>query len=326
MTRKRSPQAIVNIIHYHKKNWRTHGLGETFVMVEGGTDEDLWEKFRSKKDCTLFSAEGKDNITAALDITNNCGLTGIAGIVDADYELITESDKLPQENLLYDECYPDAELMILSSATLTDVLKEEFGLDNDPQIQILADRLKMEAELLSMEFGYFRLLNDCKSYYISFREFWESRRYDYDEFVDAVDIDSIQFRSECFARRLADFHNAGWNREQENWIEHGELLAGVAKLKKIDKYQTPNIQLCQGHETVAIIAHLLPILFKSEFGHNLPSRFKELCDRLKLEKKLREQYKEEYFVKTTLCDCIQSWEETNEFTILDPERFERTAP
>ncbi len=193
MTRKRSPQAIVNIINYHKKNWRTHDLGEMFVMVEGETDIDLWEKFSSKENCELFYADGKYNITAALDIINSREEAGVAGIVDADYWLILESDKLHRENLLYDNCYPDAELMILNSAALTDVLKTKFHRDDDPDIQKLADLLQTEAERLAMEFGYFRLLNDCKSYGISFKEFWKSRGYDFDEFVDVTDVSLYNF-------------------------------------------------------------------------------------------------------------------------------------
>ena len=88
MTWKRSPQAIVNIIHYHKKNWRTHGLGETFVMVEGENDINLWERFFPNENCELFSADGKDNITAALDTICDREDTGVAGIIDADYWLI----------------------------------------------------------------------------------------------------------------------------------------------------------------------------------------------------------------------------------------------
>lgn len=320
MSPKRSLQALVNNIKSHQRFWREYGLGEMFVMVEGATDEDLWKRFCSEEDCTLFSADGKDNITAALDITNNRGLAGVTGIVDADYDLIWESEKLYQDNLLYDECYPDAELMILNSATLTDVLKKKFHSDDDPDIQKLADLLQTEAERLAMEFGYFRLLNDCKCYGINFKEFWESRRYDFDEFVDAEGIDSIRFRRDCFAIRLATFHNAGRKRGQDKWIEHGELSAGVAELKKNDKYKTPNIKLCQGHETVAIIAYMLPIMFKSVFGHNLPSNFNEFRDRLKLEKKLRNKYKEEYFITTTLYDAIKNWECSNSpYKILKPE-------
>lgn len=317
---KRSLPALVNIIKDHQKFWRTRGLGEMFVMVEGSTDEVLWKKFTSKEDCELFVADGKYNITEALDIINGEELDGVAGIVDADYELITESEKLRQDNLLYDECYPDAELMILDSAALTEVLKTKFHIDDDPDIQKLADLLKSEAERLAMEFGYFRLLNECKCYGINFKCFWDSRSYDFDEFVDAEDIDSIQFRRDCFAIRLAKFHNAGRKRGQDQWIEHGELLAGVAELKKNDKYKTPNIQLCQGHETVAIIAYLLPIMFKSVFGDDMTSHFKEFRDRLKLEKKLRNKYKEEYFITTTLCDAIKNWECCNNpYKILKPE-------
>lgn len=320
MTGKRSLQALVNIINSHQKYWRVFRLGEMFVMVEGDKDKDLWEKFRSQEDCTLFVADGKYNISEALDIINGEGLDGVAAIIDADYWLIRESDKLHQENLLYDECFPDAELMILESDTLTDVLKKKFYRHDDPDIKKLANLLKTEAERLAMEFGYFRLLNDCKCYGISFKEFWKSRRYDFDEFVDGEDISSIQFRRDCFAMRLTEFHNAGKNRGQEKWIEHGELLEGVSQLKGVDKFRTPNIQLCQGHETVAIIAYLLPLVFKSVFGTNLPSNFNEFRDRLKLEEKLRNKYKEESFVTTTLCDSIKDWESANKpYKILKPE-------
>lgn len=320
MKPKRSPQALFNLFKKHQSHWRVYGLGETFVMVEGETDIDLWRKFCPKENCELFYADGKCNITATLDIIHDRGDAGVAGIIDADYWLIRESDKLCQENLLYDKCYPDAELMILNAATVTDVLKTKFHHDDDPDIQKLADLLQTEAERLAMEFGYFRLLNDCKGYRISFKDFWKSRRYDFDEFVDAEDVESIQFRRDYFAKRLADFHNAGKRLGHCGRIEHWELLEGVAKIKEIEKYQTPNIQLCQGHETVALIAHLLPIMFKSVFGRNPPSIFNELCDRLKLEKKLRNKYKEEDFIATTLCDSIRNWECLNDgYKILKPE-------
>ena len=283
-------------------------------MVEGETDKDLWIRFFPKENCELFYADGKDNITAALDMINDRGDTGVAGVVDADYWLIRESEKLCQDNLLYDECYPDAELMILNSsnsAILTDVLKPKFHRKDDPDIMKLADLLQSEAERLAMEFGYFRLLNDCKSYDISFSEFWESRRYDYDEFIDVEDVKSIQFRQDCCAKRLADFHNAGKSLGHNKRIDDWELLEGVAKLKKTDQFKAPNIQLCQGHETVAIIAHLLESVFKSVFERNPPSMFNDLRDRLKLEERLREEYKEEYFVRTNLHDCIVDWQDAN---------------
>ena len=307
---KRSRPALVNIIKDHQRFWQKYGVGEMFVMVEGDADEDLWGKFTSKEDCELFVADGKYNITEALDTINGEGLDGVAGIVDADYELITESEKLRQDNLLYDKCFPNAELMILASAALTDVLKEKFHCDY-PEIQKLADLLKTEAERLAMEFGYFRLLNELKCYGISFKEFWKSRRYDFDEFVDIENIARIQFRQDCFAKQLAIFHNAGKNLGQENRIEHGELLEGVAQLKQVDKFQTPNKQLCQGHETVAIIAYLLPKMFKSVFKTNLPSDFNEFRDRLKLERKLRNKYRKEHFMTTTLRESIQNWECAN---------------
>ena len=86
----------------------------------------------------------------------------------------------------------NAELIILIQPPLTEVLKTKFHIDY-PDIRRLADLLKTEAERLATEFGYFRLLNDCNHYDIDFKEFWNGRRYNFDEFVDAGDINSIQF-------------------------------------------------------------------------------------------------------------------------------------
>ena len=249
------------------KSIRVAGATKAWVRLsswwKAKTTIVLWERFFPKQNCELFYADGKCNITAALDNINDRGEAGVTGIVDADYWLITESDKLHQKNLLYDQCYPDAELMILNSATLADVLKTKFLPQRRSGHTETCLLTTDEAERLAMEFGYFRLLNDCKCYGISFKEFWKSCRYDFEEFVDAEEIDSIQFRRDCFAKRLADFHNARKSLGHYKRIEQEELLAGVVKLKEIDKYRTPNIQLCQGHDTIAIIAYLLPIMFKS---------------------------------------------------------------
>lgn len=308
---------------FNRSKWSVRK--RTTVFVEGPTDKELWKRFFPPIHCRIERVDGKTKVKSLLRSSQERNERGIAGIVDADYWLIRESDKLHQENLLYDKCYPNAELMILNSANsaaLTDVLKTKFHSNSkdDPDIQKLADLLQTEAERLAMEFGYFRLLNDCKCYRISFKKFWKSRGYDFEEFVDVTDVESVQFRRECFAKRLAGFHNAWKSLGHCNRIEHGELLEGVAKLKEIEIYQTPNVQLCQGHDTVALIAYLLPIMFKSVFGHNLPSGFKEFCHCLKLEKQLRNKYREEDFIATTLCDSIRNWECHNDgYKILKPE-------
>ena len=91
---------IANEIGIRQIQSRIYGEGETFVMVEGKTDQVLWEEFRAKEDCTLYPAKGKDKIIAALEISKSRGYRGIAGIVDLDYWLITESDELATDNLL----------------------------------------------------------------------------------------------------------------------------------------------------------------------------------------------------------------------------------
>ena len=72
---------------------RIYGEGETFVMVEGKTDEVLWEEYRSKEDCTIYPSKAKTGLLLHYDITKKRGNRGVAGIVDGDYWLITEADE-----------------------------------------------------------------------------------------------------------------------------------------------------------------------------------------------------------------------------------------
>ena len=293
-------------------------------MVEGPVDEKFWADFIPDKFCKLQRVVGKPDVLRLLKANLLRGLPGIAGLVDADYALITESVELEAENLLYDDCCPDAELMSLCSPALAAVLikaseNSEQGY-NAKQIWYFASRLKREALRLAMEFGYFRLLNDCNCYCIGFRDFWDSNRYDFTEFVDTDDTDSIQIRQEWFAIRLAEFHNEKRNTDFGSRVEHSELIDGVAELKKNDRYKTPNIQLCQGHETVALIAYLLPIMFQAAFGYELPTSMKHLVERRVLERMLRKEYREEYLVRTKLHDCIRNWESANKpYRILKPD-------
>ena len=296
-----SPHAIANIIFTHQIRSRVLGEGETFVMVEGKTDHVLWEEYRSKEDCTIYPVRGKGMIVAALNITKKDGNRGVAGIVDGDYWLITQSDEHDTEHLLYDDCCPDAELILLKSPALKKALRNHFYNYDIEQVHELAERLKEVALRLAMEFGYFRLLNHYEDHGISFKEFWKKNRH-----INFLDEISLEFYREQFSIKLKEFCPR---------ISTIDLLMKVDVLKA--KHPMPNIQLCQGHDVIAIMAAILPILFRSEFGEDLSTSVndKELSIRL------RTAYEYGYFSQTSLFACIKNWEAANDgkYMILKPD-------
>ena len=278
--------------------------GKSFVMVEGTTDRAMLREYMAAKDCYLVYADGKANIVDALRTPVLCGLRGIAGIVDSDYWLITQSNELRTENLLYDDCCPDMESILLDSPALRKVLRHSINAEDIEWLHEFADKLKREAQRLAMEFGYFRLLNHLNDYGL---------RCNAIRIEEVIDIDTLQLDCEWIAKRLSE----------DAAISSEELLNEVLALKT--DYPPGNVQLCRGKDVVAIMTYILPILFESEFGEDL-SRVAIAAFRPKgLSKDLRMAYEYGYFRETSLYSCIRKWESDNRpFRIIKQYDFERT--
>lgn len=254
---------------------------KSFLMLEGKTDEVTWGKFIADQYChthPLPPDEGKDQIMAALKRRLR-GESGVAGLVDGDYWLITNSDELETENLLYDECYPAAELILLNSPALTRAVEEFLNTNDKEEVDDFARELRDEAHRLASEFGYFRLLNHVECYGLKFKNI------DHSEFLDA-----LEFERDWFARRLTD---------GKRWISKDKLLQQVDELRK--EHLPGNVQLCQGHDTIAIAVYLIPILFELQFGDALKA-----IDRTDLPRRLRREFQGAHFKQTSLYDCIRS--------------------
>lgn len=260
-------------------------------MVEGKTDHVFWEEYRSKEDCTIYPVNGKDRVVAALDITNRRGSRGVAGVVDADYWLITDSDELGTDNLLYDDCCPDMEFILLSSPALKKLLRNELYNYDIEKIHELADRLKSEGLRVAMDYGYFRLLNHLKCYGLKCNAIPLS---------EVIDIDALKLDAELVASRLTG-DKPGQTSD--------ELLRQVEELRQ--RYPPDNLQLCRGKDVVAIMAHILPSLFKTQFDEDLPPDAERAFGEKALAIRLRSAYEFGYFKQTALFDCIQKWENTN---------------
>ncbi|MCY4466745.1 MAG: DUF4435 domain-containing protein [Chloroflexi bacterium] len=265
--------------------------GKSFVMLEGKTDRALWTEYMPTNHCYLVYADGKDDIVDALKIPVLRGISGIAGIVDADYWLITDADELDIENLLYDDCCPDMESILLSSPALKKVFRHTFDDIEIGEIHDFTDELTQESLRLAMEFGYFRWLNDCQDHGLP----CNSIRFD-----EVIDNATLQLDCQWVAKRLAEASNA---------ITSEQLLNEVAELRAECLPET--IQLCRGKDILAIMAFILPRLYESRFGDALPVNTHSLLRDGQLAKELRKAYEYIYFQETSLFDCIRAWESTN---------------
>ncbi len=295
-----TPHEIANEIGVRQIHGRIYGEGETFVMVEGKTDEVLWEEFRSRKDCTLYPAQGKDKIIAALGVSKARGMLGVAGIVDADYWLITDADELDTENLLYDECCPDMESLLLDCDALKKLLRNHLYNFDIEAVHQFVDKLLLESRRLSAEYGYFRLLNHLNCYSLKCNGI---------PLAEVIDKDTLEFDAELVASMLT---------VDRSGMTSDDLRQQVADLR--GGYPPDNRQLCRGKDVVAIMAHILPSLFKTQFGEDLPPDA-ELAFREKaLSINLRSSYDSGYFKDTSLFGCIRNWESANSpYKILKPD-------
>ena len=262
---------------------------KTFVMVEGKTDRALWVEYMT--DCALFPTKGKDVIIDALKSYGLRGLSGIAAIVDSDYWLICQADELSTDNLLYDDCCPDMELILLNSPALKKTLRHTFSGYETEQIHEFAEKLKEEALRLAAELGYFRLLNHIEDYSLNFKV------YRLEDFIDKSK-GALELDREQVAKRLA---------ENKRGIESEDLLQGIEELRKEYPQEEYTIQLCRGKDVLDIMAVILSTLFKSQFGEDLPQSILNM----ELTGNLRMSYERGYFEKTSLFSRIRKWELAN---------------
>lgn len=293
------------------------GKMTSFVMVEGETDRAALDQFAAVE-CALFPSRGKDNVLNALNSDGFIDVPGIAGIIDLDFTLLTNCYDNTSPNLLFDDCYPDLEMILLNSSdssTLLDVVSDNLTDYEREELHGWTHTLLNAAQNLAMEFGYFRLLNDCNDCGIGFSSFEYSNQPGFINFgeSDFIDVDALELRREWTARRLAVS-----SKDKISWEE---LLRETAELRKKHPPSNENrIRLCRGKDVIAIIAFVLPHLYQSHFGAEVPSSVKNVLEEKQLAKELREAYKGDYFKCTALCKCIRSWENTNSpYRILKPE-------
>lgn len=279
---------------------------ESFVIVEGKTDRALWTEYRDDENCFVFPVEDSENrnnkaiVVKALLDSQQADISGIAGIVDGDYWLITQANELNTENLLFDMCWPDLESILLNSRALRKVLRHSVDTDDIERLHVFADKLRAESQRIAAEFGYFRVLSLLKGYKLQCNRI---------RLKQVICLTALELDSKWIARRLA---------EDLSGITGEQLLREVSELR--NQYTSENTKLCRGKDVIDTMVHILPTLFEAEFDETLSNQARASFHAKGLARYLRMSYEFGYFKATSLHSCIRNWESANTpYKILKPE-------
>jgi hypothetical protein len=285
LNRYLGPEDIANEIRierrYPKKSY-------TFLLVEGNTDERVYQHFIAKNRCQIIVAHSKENAINALAILEADNFLGVLAIVDADF-LILEEKQPSSQNLLLTDMH-DLELMMINSPAFEKVLVE---LGSTDKIAKLEERYKKDLRLLLIEcalpIGYLRWVSLREKLSLKFEDL------KFERFIDKqkLTVDIMRLI------RVVQSHTAD-NISQKQQLKDDEIHARMQQLHS-DSHDPRHV--CCGHDVVAILSLALRRAIGSNSSKDVEPDHIEMC--------LRLAYERSYFSQTRLYAAIQDWEQAN---------------
>ncbi len=213
----------------------------TFLVVEGITDERLFEKFVDKDRVRIIEAHSKDNVRHAVkDMSSIRRDRGVIGIVDPDLDRLRgRGAKSP---LFHTDCR-DMEMMVIRSNALDDVLDEYC--DREPLMKFTESVGPVRDALVSASYpiGLLMYISQTEGLNLSFKDL------DFERFInprtlslnESAMVDSVIFNSKSCRMSRKEILN--------------RLVREAERLE--DKWEA-----ARGHDTVDILL----IAFKKNFG------------------------------------------------------------
>lgn len=262
----------------------------SFLLLEGDSDASLFKKLIDKSKCAITVCAGKENALEAITILAQARFEGALGILDKDFSDLIGYPEF--EGVVMFTEHNDAEIMIMCSAALNDVLLE-FGVDDKKQAleeatgQPICDVIFDASAFL----GALRML--------SLREDWnlrfEGMTY---RFLDANSYELNELRTVQHITGRSDNRPALSDEE-------------VVRMAKAESEARGNKhEICCGHDCVRLLGRALhrrignTNLFNNEDGAR------------NLEKILRIAYNMDQFRHTQLYRGVCEWEANSGYSVL----------
>lgn len=260
----------------------------TFLLVEGVTDERLFEKFVDKEHVQIIEAHSKDNVRHVVkDMKSSRKDERVIGIIDADLDRLLGRRVKPP--LFHTDCR-DMEMMVIRSNALDDVLDEYC--EREPLMKFTESVGPVREALLSASYpiGLLMFISQTEGLNLSFKDleferFVNSRTLslNVESMVDAVIFNSKNCRmgKKALISRL--------HRETENLDDEWDAA--------------------RGHDTVDILLLALKRNFGSFNSRNLNEG--ELGGALRL------AFSDACFRSTELFADTDEWARTNGVELWD---------
>ncbi len=270
--------SVANQVRMH----RQEHVG-TFLVLEGPDDSKVFRKLVDQEECVLVVAIGKDNVLEALSILNNDGFLGALGIVDADFDRVTEVSEQTRNVLRTDE--HDLECMLLRSSAFDEVLSEHASADRvDKFAKKQGGLLDVILAKAAMPIGYLLMVSLDKGHGLTFAEL-SFRRF--------VDPETLEIDVPAMVKDVLD-------KSQNHALNIDSLSDDMATQSRPDHDPW---QISRGHD----ILHILSFALQRTFA----SRKKAEVTPDVLRRELRLAFTADEFARTGLYRLIMEWERGN---------------
>ena len=264
----------------------------TILIVEGESDEKLYQKFTPDAGVFILPSWGKKNALEAIGILDQESASGVLAIVDADFCHL--DDYCPDSNNVLVTDDHDIDIMIFRSNALANVIGE-LGSQSKLQAFLQRHGAKDLREVIlkrAVILGHLRRHSIVQGLGLKF----EGLRFERFVERESLDIDiHILVRNVGALAPCADLTTS----------ELEEILLEALRDNSVDPYQ-----LCCGHDVVALVG----IGLRKSIG----SRSKEATSVQSLEAILRLSYDSQAFRASTLYAKSKEWEHKNDpFPVFD---------
>lgn len=267
-----TPHSIANYVSLMRQQYTG-----AFLILEGSNDGKLLENYVDNENCQIKVARGKERVLSVLQILNSRKVSGVLGIVDADFDRIEQS--LPNIDNIVSPEFHDLDVVLIRSPAMLSVLKE-YGsvnkiqeLTRDP-INFLDDAARPLANL--------RLYSLRRCLRLKFNGV------DYGSFVDRTSLEPNQ-------AKMVD-------RVMDNSQNHFDGIPDVvADLNVIERQGYPEHEMCTGRDLLEILSIALKKKIGSVTNHTLIT-----ADELR--RYFRMSYDRSMFESSDLYKSIRLWE------------------
>lgn len=269
-----TPERIANQIRLRRSNF-----SGAFIIVEGRSDNLVYERLVSQNKCEFSIALNKDNAIKALDILDQDNFKGVLAIVDADFSIL-EGYIHTSSNLLITDDH-DLEMMLIKSPALEKLLRE---IGSEEKILKFGKDVRKALVESGKIIGYLRWTSLKHNLNLKFEEL---------TFSKFIEQKSLSINTLTLIQVVK-------NHSQKPALVDKEVE------KLLNALQNPNHNLwhvCCGHDLICILSIGLCKTLGSCNTNDVKPEV--------LERELRLAYEESYFRSTQLYTSIQNWEKNN---------------